>query len=302
MRIVMYGDLNEGSTAFARTDKPTLVMLPALGVPSPNLYFKPLAQALTEAYNVIVVEPLGYGLSQAAATERTVENINRELFDTLESLRIDSCILLAHSISGIYGMEFVHSFSNKVRGFIAIDNTVYDEAFAEGITAEQQYMCRAMQELDSVRKALGGTEAFRQAVCAQPEKYGAVLPNVTGYTYSPDDQEEYWTAFSRSSNPTIQDEIQHMGQALQAIKGRKFPGMLPVLVLISSDNTRMIPFWRTAHEQQLDLSSGRHELQVLEGGHYLWYSNLTQVAEQILNFDKRLHRHSTSQPETGSEC
>ena len=302
MRTVMYGDLNEGNTAFTCTDKPTLVMLPALGIPSPNLYFKPLAQALTQVYNVVVVEPLGYGLSQEAVTERSVENINRELFDALEALRIDSCILLAHSISGIYGLEFVHSYPNKVRGFIAIDNTVFDEAFAEGLKAEQQYMCRAMQEVDSVRKALGGAEAFRQAVCAQPEKYGAALPKVTGYTYSTNDQKEYWTAFSRSANPTVQDEIQNMGRALQAIKGRKFPGMLPVLVLISSDNTRMIPFWKTAHEQQLDFSSGRHELQIVEGGHYLWYTNLAQVAEQILNFDKRVRCHSTSQPKTDSEC
>ena len=45
MHIVLYGELDQNGVAFADPDKETLVMLPALAVPSPNIYFKPLAEA-----------------------------------------------------------------------------------------------------------------------------------------------------------------------------------------------------------------------------------------------------------------
>ena len=94
MRIVMYGNMNENGTNFADMTKTTLVMLPALGVPSPHLYFKPLAQSLEQDFNIVIVEPFGYGLSDLAETDRTVSNINREINAALEILGIRECVLL----------------------------------------------------------------------------------------------------------------------------------------------------------------------------------------------------------------
>ena len=56
MHIVLYGDLDQNGDAFADQSKETLVMLPALAVPSPNIYFKPLAEELDTEYNVVIVE------------------------------------------------------------------------------------------------------------------------------------------------------------------------------------------------------------------------------------------------------
>ena len=59
MHIVLYGELDQNGVTFADPDKETLVMLPALAVPSPNIYFKPLAEALSSAYEYSVAsEPL----------------------------------------------------------------------------------------------------------------------------------------------------------------------------------------------------------------------------------------------------
>ena len=46
MHIVLYGDLDQNGVVFADQSKETLVMLPALAVPSPHIYFKPLAEEL----------------------------------------------------------------------------------------------------------------------------------------------------------------------------------------------------------------------------------------------------------------
>lgn len=115
-------------------------MMPALGVPSPHIYFKPLAQSLDESFNIVIVEPFGYGLSDVAAMDRTVDNINSELNAALDTMGIKQCVLLVHSISGVYGLNFVQNYPEKVKGFIAVDNTVYDEELAEAMEMEKKYM------------------------------------------------------------------------------------------------------------------------------------------------------------------
>lgn len=283
MHIVLYGDLDQNGVTFADPDKETLVMLPALAVPSPNIYFKPLAEALSSAYNVVVIEPFGYGLSDMTESARTVENINRELNKALETLGIDRCTLLVHSISGVYGLNFLYSYPEKVKAFIAIDNTVYDEELSEAMEMEQEYMLQAAQEFDELRNTFDSVEEFEAAIAADPSQYGAELPEIVGYTYTESDREEYYRAYARSSNQTIQNEIQNMENSLGKIKGKKFPSALPVLTLLSSDNVDAMPVWKTAHEEQLDLGSAKHKLYIVEGSHYIWYTNLDRLKQIILS-------------------
>lgn len=282
MHIVLYGKLDQNGVTFADPSKETLVMLPALAVPSPNIYFKPLAEALSSAYNVVVVEPFGYGLSDMTESVRTVENINRELNKALETLGIGRCTLLVHSISGVYGLNFIYSYPEKVNAFIAIDNTVYDEELSETVEMEREYMLQAAQKFDELRNTFDSVEEFEAAITANPAQYGAELPDVIGYTYTESDQEEYYQAFARSSNQTIQNQIQNMDNSLESIEGKKFPSALPVLTLLSSDNVEAISAWKTVHQNQLDFSSGNHKLYVVEGSHYIWYSSLEEIVERIL--------------------
>ena len=223
MRIVMYGNMNENGVNFADMTKTTLVMLPALGVPSPHLYFKPLAQSLEQDFNIVIVEPFGYGLSDLAETDRTVSNINREINAALEILGIRECVLLTHSISGVYGLEFTQTYPEKVKGFIAIDNTVYDKELADAMAMEKEYMLKGIDEFQKLRKSFSSIEEFQLELERNPEQYGAVLPEITGYTYSESDKSEYIKAYSLSSNETIRNEVNNMDQNLLSIKGKKFP-------------------------------------------------------------------------------
>lgn len=282
MHIVLYGDLDQNGVTFADPSKETLVMLPALAVPSPNVYFKPLAETLSSAYNVVVIEPFGYGLSDMTESVRTVENINSELYDALETLGIDTCTLLVHSISGVYGLNFLYSYPEKVDAFIAIDNTVYDEELFEALAMEQDYMLQAAEEFDELRNTFGSVEEFEAAIAADPSQYGAELPDVAGYTYTESDQEEYYQAFARSSNQTVQSEIQNMDISLKSIEGKKFPSAILVLTMVSSDNVEAMPVWKSAHEEQLDLGSANHKLYIVEGSHYIWYTNLNDLVNHII--------------------
>ena len=61
------------------------------------------------------------------------------------------------------------------------------------------------------------------ALKTDPEKYGAALPQVSGYTYTESDREEYIQAYSLSSNDTIRNEVNGMDQSLLSIKNKKIP-------------------------------------------------------------------------------
>ena len=287
MHVVLYGELDQNSGTFADQGQEILVMLPALAVPSPNIYFKPLAEALDSAYNVVVIEPFGYGLSDTTESVRTTENISSELYEALEVLDIDTCTLLVHSIAGIYGLHFLYSYPEKVNSIISVDNTVYAEELLEAMSVEQEYMVLKTQEFDELRNTFGSIEEFEAAIAADPSQYGAELPDVAGYTYTESDQEEYYEAYTDSSNQTIQNEILNMDENLESIKGVKFPSVLPVLTLISSENVQAMPAWKTAHQDQLDFNAGNHELHIIEGNHYIWYTNINGVVQFILEWENK---------------
>ena len=54
--------------------------------------------------------------------------------------------------------------------------------------------------------------------------------------------------------------------------------------MLSSYNVEAMPVWKTAHEEQLDLGSANHKLYIVEGSHYIWYTNLTIIMQKILNW------------------
>lgn len=278
MHVVLYGGLDKEGTDFKDPDKKVMVLLPGLGVTSSHIYFKPLAQELATEYNVVIPEPFGYGLSDLAGTDRTVENMNAELKSVLDTLGIKKCILAGHSISGIYGMNFIFRYPEMVQGFISIDGTVYDEGLVEALEMEQAYMIKAFDEFEALRNSFASIQDFQDALTADPEQYGASLPEVAGYSYTKQDQQEYIQAFSRCCNQDIRDEIERMKEALLSVKGKKFPSDLPVLTMVCSENVQSMPAWKTGHEDQLDFVTGNHSLYVVEGGHYIWYTNLSAVA------------------------
>lgn len=283
MHVVLYGELVQSGNeiTFADPDKTTIVMRPGLADESPHLNFKPLAQALDTDFNIVIMEPLGYGLSDTTAAARSVENINKELNEALDALAIDECVLLVHSISGVYGLNFAQDYPERLKGFIAVDNTVYDDEILEALLMEGEYTLNVIKEFNDVKNTFPTLEAFQADISADPSKYGVALPQVDGYTYPESDLQEYIKAYSRSYNDTIKDEVTVVGENLLTIKDKKFPDSLPVLMLVSSANVEFMPSWETAHRSQLNPDSANHQMYILEGEHYIWYKNLTGVVDHI---------------------
>lgn len=102
----------------------TVVLLPGYGTAAPALDFKALIDELSPFYKVVMIEPFGYGLSDLTKKERSTENIVSEIHEALQALNIDRYILMGHSISGIYGLDYVNKYENEVSAFVGLDSSV----------------------------------------------------------------------------------------------------------------------------------------------------------------------------------
>ena len=101
----------------------TLVFMPGLGEASQPLTQKNLLDRLAENFHILVVEPFGYGLSDNTDEPRTSENIINELHEALQQFDVSEYVLVAHSLSGIYAMEYAKQFPEEVKGIVGMDTS-----------------------------------------------------------------------------------------------------------------------------------------------------------------------------------
>lgn len=100
----------------------TLVFMAGSGVGCPGLEYKPLYRRLSDKYRIAVIEKAGYGLSGAAATERTVENLAEESRAALNALDImPPYVLVPHSYSGFEAIWWANTYPDEVAAVLGLD-------------------------------------------------------------------------------------------------------------------------------------------------------------------------------------
>ncbi len=69
----------------------------------------------------------------------------------------------------------------------------------------------------------------------------------------------------------------------RALRGITYPDSLPVLDFLTTESVDTIPGWVQQHEDQLR-NVRRHEIVVLEGPHYLHWTQSKAMARKITEF------------------
>jgi pimeloyl-ACP methyl ester carboxylesterase len=252
-------------------DGPTMVLLNGLGTAAPALDFAPLSRQLG-AYNVFVVEGFGYGYSDMSARPRTVQNITAELHDALAKLRAPKpYILVGHSIAGFYTLSYAHRYPGEVSAVVGIDPTVpASEAEAAGTSG------LPFHALGTILRMSG---LVRAAITLSPG-----LAEPVGDAYTPDER-AHIRAMSiwNFGNAAVSDEINRTGSNASALHGVRYPDGLPVLDFLSRDSVATDPNWVRLHEDQLG-NVRHHEIVVLDGDHYLHWTQSKAMADKITAF------------------
>jgi len=248
-----------------------MVLLSGLGTAAPALDFAPLIRQLRD-YNVFVVEGFGYGYSDMSARPRTVQNITSELHDALAKLDAPKpYVLVGHSIAGFYTLSYAHRYPDEVAAVVGIDPNV--PALKAGAAGTSGLPFHA---LGTILRMSG---LVRAAITLSP---GLAEPK--GDAYTPDER-AHIRAMSiwNFGNAAVSDETNRMGSNAAALRAVTYPDRLPVLDFLASEKVATDPNWVQQHEDQLR-KVRHHEIVVLDGDHYLHWTQSKAMADKITAF------------------
>lgn len=250
--------------------KHTIVMLSGLGTASPIADFMPLAEELSKKNKVVILEYFGYGFSDSTQVPRTNENIVSEIREALIALNIQGpYVLMPHSISGIYALDYALTYPDEVEAIIGIDASVPNQT---KITPPPQ-----------VPKLLGFLNKiglYRLLDTANTEM------NSSGY-YSDEalklaEQAAKWNTM----NDTVIDEFEHVLANSSELYDIQFPSDLPVLLFLSSETIKNDETWLPLHEAMFSkiVASDKQKINILEGGHYLHWYQVDVISKETDDF------------------
>lgn len=246
---------------------PTMVLLSGYGTPAPAIDFAPLIREL-DAFNVIVVEGFGYGYSDLSVGDRTIENITAELHEVLAKLQVDEpVILVGHSVGGIYARYYANAYPEEVAAIVGIDPMAATSSSLDVGTPSI---------VENVQAATG---LFRVVTTIAPD---VVQPPGTAYT----PEERRRTAVMTNwnyGNASISDEWSRIGANSTKAALHPFAADLPLLEILSGESVSTMPEWLPNHEAELK-GVTTHELHVLEGAHYLHWTQSPALAHFITEF------------------
>lgn len=102
--------------------EPVMVLLSGSGVPFPSYEYGPLAEAAAKGCRVIGVEKFGYGHSDLAEGDRTIDGIVDEYRLALQIMGVQSPVLLAgHSMGFLEALRWGQRFPAQILGIVGID-------------------------------------------------------------------------------------------------------------------------------------------------------------------------------------
>ncbi|MEG0472406.1 MAG: alpha/beta hydrolase [Solibacillus sp.] len=235
--------------------KETIVWIPGYGDIAPGLSYTKMLEELTPHYRVLVVEPFGYGLSDLTDDPRTIENITEEIHEAVQQIEgVDKYILMAHSISGVYGMQYVNDYRDEVTGFIGLDT--------------------------STPNMLDGMTMIIPPADVPP------IPEVS------DEVNEQYRNIGRkvNGNKNHIDEDERKGENFEKAKSYSFPADLPVAFFLaqeSIDNQGLSPTehkdWVKMHTD-LTKDSSYTEVYAIDGHHLLYQDKYKEITEKLNEF------------------
>lgn len=259
----------------------TIILMPGLGTTSPIHDFMPLAERLSNDNRVVIVEPFGYGWSDATWKPRTVENTVEELRAALKTDGIEGpYVLMPHSISGLDALYYANTYPDEVAAVVGIDCTLptMPEYFEEAVATH----------VPPIAGLLCPMGIMRWISLVSPDMFAS--DNSAGY-YSEDNLAMQrlisgWVA----ENHDVIDQMNHVAQNIAATRDMLFSAKMPLLLFTRDESTRSpredgktsASFFETYISNE-----ACQQVVVLNEHHYLHWEDADKMAAQTTLFLSR---------------
>ncbi|MEG0285589.1 MAG: alpha/beta hydrolase [Vagococcus sp.] len=248
--------------------KQSIILFPGFGTASPHYDFLPLTSKLEEEFEVIVVEPFGYGLSTPTKRERTIDNIVEEMHEVITQLDVDNYVLGGHSIAGLYTVNYVNRYPDeKVAAFLGVDTSV----------PTQKMETINMTWFNLLKKS----GIMRLVIDANPVKGLGVTAD------NPNIDQMRMITLKNLDNPTQNNELDNIMDNFKATEEMVLPNDLPTLLFVAINDER--DDWVSEHQKQIDQVKTGKMVQ-LEGQHYLHHTQSEAIAKETIAFMKEINK------------
>lgn len=211
-----------------------------------------------------MVEPFGYGLSEDTDTERSVEHLTEELHKVLVMQGINKYTIMAHSISGVYSLDYIHKYPHEVEAFIGIDSSLPSQGGAD-------------DNNQGAIEWLSKSGLFRLL-----SNINADILNIPDVGAVLGEQYKYLSLKNIGSKATM-NEGKAMPENFNKTAEIQYPKNLPVLYFLATESTEPDDNWLKIHKDMVK-NSEKSAIEILEGGHYLHHTQAKQIAELTAAF------------------
>ena len=263
--------------------KPVIILEAGSG--SSSTIWGDIPEKLANYGTVVTYDRGGFGWSEKAETDRTGENIVKELYTALNKAGIEGpYILVGHSLGGMYGRLFSQTYQDEVAGLVLLD------ARAEDFSNETKAIFRE-----------AGVDPFFEGI---PPTYIMSVLKVTGILRilgqlniieipSENKDQMINIELRMKTLHAMQDELRNITQLENDIRGQSL-GDLPVTVIthgIPIDLTSMgmtqeqsgklENIWQTQQKQMLDLSTNSSLTIAEKSGHLIMIDEPELVIKEV---------------------
>lgn len=242
--------------------KQAIILFPGYGTATPYYDFLPLTTKLSDDFEVITVEPFGYGLSSETKRERTIENIVEEMHEVITKLNVDNYILGGHSVTGLYGVNYLNRYPDEnVAAFLGVDTSV----------PTQEMTNVNMAPLNFLKKA----GIFRLLIDSNPSK------NLGRSKDDPNIEQVRMLTLKNSINDTLDNELDLLLPNFKKTEHMTLPENLPTILFVAINDSRAD--WLDIHREQIkQVNNGK--IIELEGSHYLHHTQSETIAKETKKF------------------
>lgn len=225
----------------------TVVFLSGSGVPFPQLEYISFQKELASAYPVIGIEKFGYGQSDLADGERSVDTVVNEYRETLRAIGImKPVVLAAHSMGFLEALRWGQRYPSEILGIIGVDAAT-PECYEEFDLEKAIGGLVMLSENESLRKASS------IALVEQLQEKQLILPA---------EKEKYLSlAYRNLANQNWIDEAKQINHTLGQIKCDNSYLQIPMLFFISNGEG-------TSLKKEAWLSHAKHYLSNIKCAQY----------------------------------
>ena len=268
----------------------TLVILSGFGLQSPVLEYKSLANYLSTDCRVVIVEYLGYGYSLKANTERTSENIVKEVKATLTDAGISGpYTLVPHSISNVYAIKYQKMYPEDVSAIISIDGLMPNMT-SESEFIEELNRTKTNVQVSSIAEFTGFARILSYV---KPETFYIDKMQVDS-NYTEADIKEYRKRIGIGYlTGTMVKEIKKIQENATAEKDYVYPEYLPVLEILTTEtvekyqnqkNQNLISKDYEEYSYSMLGNTNLQQVKIIEGDHMIPITNPSSLAQMIKEF------------------